>query len=318
MADRLLTAANVRDRFERLLSVEDAGAWKPSPLPYAYAAAELRRPPEDLVLVAVHPWDVDGAAPGRAAVGLGEPVRRPVPGDVPRADVHVVAGIDELAELWELTGVAVSRLHHLGRVTTRFVWSGCDAPSSAVLHSMLCAACPRDLDGDLSVTSARHRTAHEPAPRRPRGCSGWLLPVTAADRRVIGTPSVGVAVARGRPGTLPVERGGGRAAKPMTVTVQPGDSPYLADRTASFSRSAKRVTLQAKPKVKDRKFMTAAAEPLGGPAREGQAARRSWREGGKVGSPASARAASRRSSSTARSAGSTRTTWPRRCRSPRS
>ena len=30
VAERLLTSANVRDRFERLLSVEDAGAWKPS------------------------------------------------------------------------------------------------------------------------------------------------------------------------------------------------------------------------------------------------------------------------------------------------
>ena len=40
VADRLLTSANVRDRFERLLSVEDAGAWKPSARAYEYAAQE--------------------------------------------------------------------------------------------------------------------------------------------------------------------------------------------------------------------------------------------------------------------------------------
>jgi hypothetical protein len=60
------------------------------------------------------------------------------------------------------------------------------------------------------------------------------------------------------------------AAKPMKVTVKPGDSPYLADRTASFSRSAKRVTLKVKPKVTDRKFMTAPLNLWAAPHEKGK------------------------------------------------
>ena len=100
VADRLLTAAHVRDRFERLLSVEDAGAWKPSPLPYAYAAAECGVPPTDMVLVAVHPWDVDGARRAGLQTVWVNRSGGPFPAMF-REPTHVVAGIDELAELWE-------------------------------------------------------------------------------------------------------------------------------------------------------------------------------------------------------------------------
>jgi 2-haloacid dehalogenase len=64
-AERLLGDAGVRPAFERLLSVEEtdaAGAWKPSPAAYRSAERALGLPPERLLLVAVHPWDVHGAA----------------------------------------------------------------------------------------------------------------------------------------------------------------------------------------------------------------------------------------------------------------
>jgi 2-haloacid dehalogenase len=61
VADTLLQGAGVRDRFERLLTVEDAGAWKPAPRAYTYALDACGVEPEDAMLVAVHPWDVDGA-----------------------------------------------------------------------------------------------------------------------------------------------------------------------------------------------------------------------------------------------------------------
>ncbi len=88
VADRLLTAGGIRDRFEQLLSVEQAGAWKPAPAAYAYAVEACGVPAEEMVLVACHPWDVDGARRAGLAVGLGEPLRVPVPRDVPRPDVH--------------------------------------------------------------------------------------------------------------------------------------------------------------------------------------------------------------------------------------
>ena len=62
VSERLLTDAGIRDQFEALLSVEDAGAWKPARAAYEYAAQACGTDPADMLLVAVHPWDVDGAA----------------------------------------------------------------------------------------------------------------------------------------------------------------------------------------------------------------------------------------------------------------
>lgn len=62
VAQRLLAAGGLRDHFERLLSVETHSAWKPAPDSYAYAASACRVRPEQLLLVAVHPWDIHGAA----------------------------------------------------------------------------------------------------------------------------------------------------------------------------------------------------------------------------------------------------------------
>jgi hypothetical protein len=102
------------------------------------------------------------------------------------------------------------------------------------------------------MTSARHRTTPEAAPRRPR-LLRLALPATAA---VLVTGSVvGVAVSRGQHAPAPARD---VAAKPMKVTVPSGDdSVYRADRLRSFSRSAQRVTLAVKPKVTDHKFRTA-------------------------------------------------------------
>ena len=67
VAQRLLEGAGVRNVFERLLSVEEAGVWKPAAGAYAFALAECGVDAEDAMLVAVHPWDIDGAA--RAGLG---------------------------------------------------------------------------------------------------------------------------------------------------------------------------------------------------------------------------------------------------------
>lgn len=66
VAQRLLGEAGLEEHFERLLSVEDAGAWKPAARAYEYALAECGVEPMDAMLVAVHPWDIDGA--GRAGL----------------------------------------------------------------------------------------------------------------------------------------------------------------------------------------------------------------------------------------------------------
>lgn len=61
-AERLFDAAGIRGEFERLLSVEDAPAWKPHPASYRYAAQQCGTREEEMLLVAVHAWDIHGAA----------------------------------------------------------------------------------------------------------------------------------------------------------------------------------------------------------------------------------------------------------------
>jgi 2-haloacid dehalogenase len=63
VSDQLLSSAGVREAVERLLSVQDApgGAWKPVESAYHYALEEMGVEASETVLVAVHPWDVDGA-----------------------------------------------------------------------------------------------------------------------------------------------------------------------------------------------------------------------------------------------------------------
>ena len=60
-SEGLLSRAGLRGEFDRLLSVEDAGVWKPARAAYDHAVRETGRPAGELLLVAVHPWDVDGA-----------------------------------------------------------------------------------------------------------------------------------------------------------------------------------------------------------------------------------------------------------------
>lgn len=62
VAEQLLERAGLRDQFEALLSVEDAGAWKPARRAYEHAARQCGVAVDELMLVAVHPWDIDGAS----------------------------------------------------------------------------------------------------------------------------------------------------------------------------------------------------------------------------------------------------------------
>ena len=61
VAEGLLERAGVRDRFEQLLSVEDAGVWKPHADAYDHALHTCDVGADRAMLVAVHPWDTDGA-----------------------------------------------------------------------------------------------------------------------------------------------------------------------------------------------------------------------------------------------------------------
>lgn len=61
VAEGLLGRAGLTDLFEAFLSAADAPAWKPAPAAYAYAAERCGTAPDRMLLVASHPWDIDGA-----------------------------------------------------------------------------------------------------------------------------------------------------------------------------------------------------------------------------------------------------------------
>ncbi|WP_258724938.1 haloacid dehalogenase type II [Cellulomonas sp. NS3] len=61
VADGLLTRAGLRGDLEALLSVDDAPRWKPAPEAYAHAVRWGGVAAAEMLLVAVHPWDIDGA-----------------------------------------------------------------------------------------------------------------------------------------------------------------------------------------------------------------------------------------------------------------
>lgn len=97
-AEGLLERAGVRGDVGSVLSVEDAPRWKPAPESYAYALQELQREAGDVVLVAVHPWDIDGAArAGLRTVWLNRS-GAPYPAVMTRPD-HEVSAITELPRL---------------------------------------------------------------------------------------------------------------------------------------------------------------------------------------------------------------------------
>jgi len=97
VAEQLLDRAGLRGEFDRVLSVEQAGVWKPAPGSYAYAAHECGVEPAELLLVAAHPWDVDGAArAGLRSCWLNR-ADAPYPSHCRPSD-HVIRTLPELAD----------------------------------------------------------------------------------------------------------------------------------------------------------------------------------------------------------------------------
>lgn len=67
LSERLLGRAGLTDCFESHLDVSGPQRWKPARAAYQYVVDHTGVRPDEAVLVAVHPWDVDGAQ--RAGLG---------------------------------------------------------------------------------------------------------------------------------------------------------------------------------------------------------------------------------------------------------
>ncbi len=87
IADQLLTSAGIRHQFDRLLSVDDADAWKPAASAYAYAALACPAQIGEMMLVAVHPWDIHGANRAGMRTGWINRQQAPYPGYFAPPDV---------------------------------------------------------------------------------------------------------------------------------------------------------------------------------------------------------------------------------------
>lgn len=101
----LLEGAGLRGYFERLLDVTAVHAWKPAAAPYRYAVQACAARPGEVMLVAVHPWDVDGAArAGLPTTWIDRTAASPYPAYFAAPDYRVTS----LLELAERLGTAPS------------------------------------------------------------------------------------------------------------------------------------------------------------------------------------------------------------------
>jgi 2-haloacid dehalogenase len=62
VSEMLLERGGLRQLVERCLSAADTGKWKPDASAYRLAAEQCDAEPGEFMLIAVHPWDIDGAA----------------------------------------------------------------------------------------------------------------------------------------------------------------------------------------------------------------------------------------------------------------
>lgn len=94
----LLERGGIAPLLEDCLSVEDVRRWKPAPEPYRYAAERCGVAAGQMMLVAVHPWDVDGAK--RAGLASAWINREDVPYPEPLQPADLICrDFVELAEM---------------------------------------------------------------------------------------------------------------------------------------------------------------------------------------------------------------------------
>lgn len=98
VAESLFAGTGVRDELEHLLSVEEAGVWKPAAGAYRFVAERCGVDVGDLVMVAVHPWDLDGAARTGLRTAWVDRDGRPYP-SYATAPTWTVSSIEELADV---------------------------------------------------------------------------------------------------------------------------------------------------------------------------------------------------------------------------
>ena len=109
--DSVLRFAGLRDRFELLLSAQDAGAYKPALPAYRMALERTEAAADDVCFVSTHWWDVAGAKRSGLHTAWVARRERSLLDTVPAPDY---TGVD----LAEVADAIVSRLHPEPRTAT--------------------------------------------------------------------------------------------------------------------------------------------------------------------------------------------------------
>ena len=98
LAETLFRAAGIREEFDMLLSVENAPGWKPLRAAYEYAADVCGVEVGRMLLTAVHPWDIHGAALAGLRTAWINRAGATYPGYFTAPDI-TVSSLDELASI---------------------------------------------------------------------------------------------------------------------------------------------------------------------------------------------------------------------------
>lgn len=97
VTEALLDRAGLRGHFEQLLDVTGPRRWKPAAAAYHYVLDRVGVPPGEAMLVAVHPWDIDGALrAGLSAAWVRRGIKQMA---YPSTMTAATLVVDDLAEL---------------------------------------------------------------------------------------------------------------------------------------------------------------------------------------------------------------------------
>jgi 2-haloacid dehalogenase len=108
IAEGLLERAGVADLVERRLSVDDVRCWKPAREAYRHAVETAGVHPADAMLVAVHPWDLDGAKRAGLQAGWLDRDGTPYPREVfaePDVQATTLGGLADALSEWKYVNV---------------------------------------------------------------------------------------------------------------------------------------------------------------------------------------------------------------------
>ncbi len=98
IAEGFLERAGLGDLVHHVWDVQAIGRWKPHPDAYRWVVAQLDADPDEVAMVAVHPWDVHGAvAAGLRGVWVDRDARGHYPPGLRRPH-HTVVALPELVE----------------------------------------------------------------------------------------------------------------------------------------------------------------------------------------------------------------------------